>query len=176
LPYQPIFAIGDLVKYNGVVWRIGSFFEKDGKKWCELNLETFYMPKIKEAAEVALVTCECRDGKNITSTIQGGYISYLTCAPLEKIEPFYPDHSPEEHEHLRKYVQEKLQASGVIDEYNANPVNSDSIAAYIVADAWRQYDRKYYADMGIEHAIKYPPAAINHNRFSLRAFIKDKEP
>jgi len=87
-----------------------------------------------------------------------------------------PDSSPEALEQLRKYVQERLLASGVIDDYNANPVNPDSVAAHIVADAWRQYDRKYYADLGIEFAIKYPPAAINHNRFSLRAFIKDKNP
>jgi len=177
LSYQPIFAIGDLVKCNGVVWRIGSFFEKDGKKWCELNLETFYMPKIKEAAEVALVTCENqRNGRNITSTVQGDHISYMTCAPMEKIEPFYPGHSPEEHERLRKYVQEKLQASGVIDDYNDNPLNPDSVAAHIVADAWQQHDRKYYADLGIEFAIKYPPSAINHNRFSLKAFIKEGKP
>jgi len=87
-----------------------------------------------------------------------------------------PDSSPDALERLKKYVQERLLASGVIDEYNANPVNPDSIAAHIVADAWRQHDRKYYADMGIEHALKYPPAAINHNRFSLRAFIKYKQP
>jgi len=50
------------------------------------------------------------------------------------------------------------------------------IAAHIVADAWRQYDIKKYADMGIESAIKFPPAPISHNRFSLRAFIKDTQP
>jgi len=64
-------------------------------------------------------------------------------------------------------------ASGVIDKYNANPVNPDNVAAHIVADAWRQFDHKCYADLGIEFAIKYPPSAINHNRFSLRAFIKE---
>jgi len=87
-----------------------------------------------------------------------------------------PDSSPDALEQLRKYVKERLLASGVIDDYNANPVNPDSVAAYIVADAWPQYDRKYYADMGIEQAIKYPPSAINHNRFSLRAFIKEGKP
>jgi len=87
-----------------------------------------------------------------------------------------PDSSSVALEQLRKYVQERLLASGVIDDYNANPANPDSVAAHIVADAWRQYDRKYYADMGIEFAIKYPPSAISHNRFSLRAFIKEGKP
>jgi len=83
------------------------------------------------------------------------------------------DSSPAALERLRKYVQKRLLASGVIDEYNANAVNPDSLASHIVADAWRQFDRKKYADMGIEEAIKFPPSAINHNRFSLRAFVKE---
>jgi len=84
--------------------------------------------------------------------------------------------SPENFERLRKYVREKLLASGVIPEEEANPVNPYGIAAHIVANAWRQCDIKEYADMGIEFAIKYPPSAISHNRFSLRAFIKEGKP
>jgi len=92
-----------------------------------------------------------------------------------KKEPEYRViHSPENFERLRKYVQERLLASGVIPEEEANPVNPYGIAAHIVADAWRQCDIKKYADMGIEAAIKFPPDPISHNRFSLKAFIKVK--
>jgi len=88
---------------------------------------------------------------------------------MHRIEP-----TPEEHERLREYVREKLRASGIIDEYNCNPVNPDSLAANIVHDAWRQHDVYYYADYYIELAIKYPPPAIDRKHFSLKDFVKEK--
>ena len=85
------------------------------------------------------------------------------------------DSSPEAFEELRRYVQKKLLKSDVIPEHQANPVNPHSIAARIVANAWRQYDRKKYADFGIEQAIKFPPSPIDTQHFSLRAFISMKK-
>jgi len=170
----PAFYIGDLVEYKGVIYKISKFFEKDGRKWAVLNLETLALPVIKEAREVMSVMSRYSRSGQISNTVhRDGETSYSVFISLDDLKVAHLDFSPESLELLRKYVQEKLLASGVIDEYHANPVNPDSVAAHIVADAWRQHDRHYYADMGIEQAIKYPPSAINEKRFSLRAFVKE---
>ena len=54
-------------------------------------------------------------------------------------------------------------------------MNPNSVAAHIVAEAWRQYNRKFYADMNIVEAIKFPPPPIDSSHFSLKAFVKSKE-
>jgi hypothetical protein len=82
-----------------------------------------------------------------------------------------PNSSPEALEWLRSYVQRKLIEGGISPD-EADPLNPTSVAANIVADTWRQFDRKHYADMRIESAIKYPPEPINEKHFSLKAFAK----
>lgn len=77
------------------------------------------------------------------------------------------DSSPESFEAFQKYVHMKLLAGG-IDDYNAEPRNPKSAAAYIVYDAWRQPNVKYFADLAIEQTIKYPPL---DPRFSLKQYI-----
>jgi len=94
--------------------------------------------------------------------------------PQFEVEP-----SPENFESIRKYVQERLLASEVIPEEEANPINPYGIAAHIVDSAWRQMhlwtETLDYVDELIQREIKYPPPPISHNRFSLRAFIKETE-
>jgi hypothetical protein len=171
--YPPnTFYKDDLVKYRGIVYRVTDILPN---KRAVLELETLAMPVIKEAREASAVIVEYRrDPKNPTSINDDGKIEYMVMASLDELKLVQLDNTPEAHERLRQYVQERLRASGV-DEYHANPVNPDSVAAHIVADAWRQYDRKKYADMGIEQAIKYPPLTIDNKHFSLRSFIKERE-
>jgi hypothetical protein len=76
------------------------------------------------------------------------------------------DCSSEAFEKLRNYVRENLLKSRVI------PKNPESIAAHIVADAWRQCDTYYFADFYIQEAIKFPPEPITNKRFSLKAFVE----
>jgi len=82
-----------------------------------------------------------------------------------------PSSSPEALDWLRSYVQRKLIEGGISPD-EADPLNPTSVAADIVGDAWRQFDRKGYADMRIEFAVKYPPEPINEKHFSLKAFVK----
>jgi hypothetical protein len=82
-----------------------------------------------------------------------------------------PNFSPEAADWLRNYVQRRLIEGGISHD-EADPSNPKSIAADIVNDAWRQFDRKHYADMRIEFAIKCPPEPINEKHFSLKAFAE----
>jgi hypothetical protein len=79
--------------------------------------------------------------------------------------------TPEDYEALREYVQEQLKKAG-IDDWNANPINPRSIAANIVAEAWRQPRTKETADSYIEIFKQFPPSPINKNHFSLKAYLK----
>jgi len=171
--YPPnAFYKDDLVEYRGIVYRVTDILPN---KRAVLELETLAMPVIKEAREASAVIVEYRrDPKNPTSVNDDGKIEYMVMASIDELKLVQLDSTPEAHERLRQYVQARLRASGV-DEYHSNPVNPDSVAAHIVADAWRQYDRKKYADMGIEQAIKYPPLTIDNKHFSLRSFIKERE-
>jgi len=170
---QGIFYVDDLVEYKGVIYRIREILSKEKK--AVLELETLAIPIIKEAREASAVIIEYRrDPKDPASVNDDGKIQYMAMAPLDELKLVGLDHTPEAFEKLRQYVQEKLLAGG-IDPYHANPVDPYSIAAHIVADAWRQFDRKKYADMGIEQAIKHPPATIDNKHFSLRSFIKVQE-
>jgi len=169
-----VYYTDDLVEYKGVVYRIREVIPKEGK--AVLDLETLAVPVVKEAKEVAAVMIQYqRDPENIATLQDAGNVSYMAIVPLAELQLVELDHTPEAYERLRQYVQEKLLASGAIDEYHANPEIPDSIAAHIVADAWRQYDRKKYADMGIELAVKHPPSTIDDKHFSLRTFVKDKK-
>jgi hypothetical protein len=80
------------------------------------------------------------------------------------------DSSPEALRRLEKYVQERLLASGVIPDDEANPEDPTSTCSQIVYNAWRQYNTKYYADIYIAEAIKFPPDPISRKHFSLKAF------
>jgi len=80
--------------------------------------------------------------------------------------------SAETFRRLEQYVKEQLQASGVIPEDEANPANPEGIAARIVYNAWSQPQTKYYADLYIREAIKFPPEPISDKRFSLKAFVQ----
>ena len=82
------------------------------------------------------------------------------------------DCSSEAFEKLRNYVRENLLKSRVIPKEETNPENPESIAAHIVADAWRQCDTYYYADFYIQEAIRLPPEPITNKRFSLKAFVE----
>jgi len=170
--YPPGFYKDDLVEYKDVVYRIREILSKEKK--AVLELETLAIPIIKEAREASAVIVEYRrDPKDPASVNDDGKIEYMIMAPLDELKLVGLDHTPEAFERLRQYVQERLLAGG-IDSYHANPVDPYSIAARIVADAWRQFDRKKYADMGIEHAIKHPPSTIDQKHFSLRAFVKER--
>lgn len=83
--------------------------------------------------------------------------------------------SPEAFERLRRYVQEKLLESKAIREEDTNPVNPESVAARIVGDAWRQPNPYYFADLGIEQAVKFPPPCIDSKHFSLKAWVGDRK-
>jgi hypothetical protein len=98
-----------------------------------------------------------------------------TCRKCPQFANSRIDASPEAFERLRLYVKERLLKSGVISKEEADPVNPNSVAAHIVAEAWRQYNRKFYADMNIVEAIKFPPPPIDSSHFSLKAFVKTKE-
>lgn len=171
--YPPTtFYKDDLVEYKGVVYRIREILQKERK--AVLDLETLAMPIIKEARKASAVITEYRrDPKNPNSINDNGKIEYMVTAPLIELKLVQLDSTSEAFERLRQYVQYRLRALGVIDEYHSNPLHPDSVAAHIVADAWRQYDRKKYADMGIEHAVKHPSATIDNKHFSLRTFIKE---
>ena len=171
--YPPnTFYKDDLVEYKGVVYHIREILSKEKK--AVLELETLALPIIREAREASAVIVEYRrDPKDPASVNDDGKIEYMIMAPLDKLKLVQLNHTPEDHERLCQYVQERLLAAG-IDSYHANPAQPDSIAAHIVADSWRQFDRKKYADMGIEHAIKHPPSTIDQKHFSLRAFVKER--
>jgi len=98
--------------------------------------------------------------------------------PMEEIECYggYKikrlKQSSEGFEWMRRYVQHKLERSGVIPKEEADSKNPFSVAAHIVHEAWRQPDTIKRADMLIELAIRFPPAPITAKRFSLKAFTK----
>jgi hypothetical protein len=77
--------------------------------------------------------------------------------------------TPEDLEALREYVKQRMLAAG-IDEHEANPVNPNSAAAHIVAEAWRQPFQKETADGEIERCINYPPPP--RFEFSLKEYAK----
>ena len=84
------------------------------------------------------------------------------------------DHSSEEFDRLCRYVQKNLSDSGVIPAHHLSPWDSESVAAEIVHNAWRQpaeHRRYKTADSLIGFAIKCPPDAIDRHHFSLRAYI-----
>lgn len=99
--------------------------------------------------------------------------------PMEEIE-YYGGYkmkrlasTSEGYEWLRRYIQKKLEASGVIPKDEANPQNPFSTAAHIMHESWCQYNSIETAYQLIESAIRYPPKPITAKRFSLKAFIKE---
>lgn len=93
-------------------------------------------------------------------------------------------HSGKWLEWFRQYVQKKLLVSGVIPEYEANPVNPDSLATHIIHEACRQPDVDFLDGRGmasinwayylIRQAIKFPPSPVSAKYFSLRAYTYSK--
>jgi len=107
----------------------------------------------------------------------------ITYFPHQKAKQIDP--GPKGLEWMRKYVQKKLLASGVIPEDEANPINPFSIASHIIHEARRQPCVDFLdgegipaircADFLIEQAIRFPPDPITRTRFSLKAFIQLKK-
>jgi len=107
----------------------------------------------------------------------------ITYFPNQKAKQIDP--SPKGLEWMRKYVQKKLLASGVIPREEADPINPFSVASHIVHEARRKpcvdfldgrgIPALQYADLLIDQAIRFPPDPITRTRFSLKAFAQLKK-
>lgn len=134
------------------------------------------MPKTVKLIPGKFTCLDCGAIKDTNEEME--HHRHIAHPPMRIIE-YFPDgqekrlaSTPEGLHWLEMYVKRKLLESKVIPDYEANPEDPQSIASRIVYDAWRQPNPIYFANLGIERAIKFPPDPINKRHFSLKAFTE----